>query len=224
MGFQELDLLSELLDDPGKFDSQGKAHELLQEYFSGKPIETLRPLLTHDNVCARRSGAFILSELGTEGSDLILDVVPLISDSDLHIQWYAIESVMACSTSSNFGQFINIVRELENPNSSICRLAMRLVSNANQSQIEAGIRSIETLHAHHDIHKRGLQLLLNRQTVGTVDIIAALTTHDDLLQKYGAIAAKRCMSQSPELIQRATRSEDEFVSRFAQEALEDGDT
>ena len=213
-------LIGELLDDPEKFDSQGKAYELLQEYFKGKPVDTLRPLLSHKSVFARRSAAFIVSELGADGSSLVADVVPLISDSDLHIQWYALESVMVSSSNGYPNQFINVLRELENSNSSICHLAMRLVSNANNSQIEAGLRLVDELRPNQVAHQKGLSVLANLTEGGSVEVIELLNDTDDLIQKYGAVITKRRLAQSPELIQHEMKSKNEFVSRFAEEAVE----
>ncbi len=217
---QGMDLLSELLDDPEAFDSRGKAYELLQEYFKGKPLGTLRPLLKHENVCVRRSAAFIVAELGTAGSGLVLDVVPLISDSDLHIQWYALESVMVASDCGYLDQFIHVVRKLETSNSSLCYLLMRLVSNASRAQIEASIRCVDKLKRNKIAHKRGLTTLLKWHTVSNDQVIEMLSDPNELINRYGAIVAKRCMERSPELIQHAADSENEVVSQFARESVE----
>ncbi len=218
--FHNSELLQELRDDPEKFDSDGKAYDLLQEYFHGKPIETLRPFLKHGNVAARRSAAFVVSELGSQGSGLLLDVVSLIGDEDLHIQWYALESVAVCSANADFEQFVNVVRESENPNSSICRLALRLMANANQSQITACIRSIEKLKPHDIEHHRGLELLLRWNTAGPAEVVALLDSPSNLLKEYGAIVAKKRLSDCPELIRHARVSDTEVISTFAEEALQ----
>jgi len=216
-------LVRELLRDPRGFDSKGKAHELLQEYFQGKSLETLRPLLKHDNAHVRRSAAFIVSELGKTASCLIYDIAPLVSDSDTHIQWYAIESIMACTNVGNYEYFIVIVEALDDPNSSICRLAMRLAARANIFQIEAAIRNIGRLRAHQKVHEQGLRAMLEWEALSDAEIIALLNDHNDLLRKYGAMISNRRMTRSTTLIQLATQSEDECMACFAKEALANND-
>lgn len=215
-------LLQQLRDDPDKFDSDGKAYELLQEYFHGLPVDTLRPFLKHKNVAARRSAAFIAAELGHQGSSLIFDVVPLIRDEDLHIRcrWDALEAVTVYSESENCEQFVNVVRELENPNDSFSGETMRLVANANPSQVAGAMRSIEASKPHDIDHQRGLELLLRWKTASPAEVVALLDSPSRLLRQYGAIVAKKRLDDCPELIQHARKSDTEIISKFAEEALQ----
>lgn len=212
-------LISDLIDSPSLFFAEGRAYELLQEYFEGKPLETLRPLLRHSNVYVRRVAAYIVSELGSAASILTEDIAPLSADADEHVQWCAIESLMACSCHANFECFIDVVRQLESPKPFIRQLSMRLVSNANELQLNAAIQSVEKLKSHRHEHLLGLTALLNSRQQDTACIMNLLNNKDGLLIKYGVIAAKRLADKLPDLIQNAVASEKEDVARFASELL-----
>jgi hypothetical protein len=213
-------LLRRLLENPEQFESCGEGNALLKEHFNGAPVGLLAPLLRHNNVSVRGTAMFVANELGAHASELIDEVIPLINDSDAHIQWDALESVMVCSTGVHADKFVHVVRELENCNSSICRLAMRLVSNASVSQIETGIRLAKTLDSNQAVHERGMQAIRDWMQINNGEVIEMLNAENDLTKKYGAIVAKRRIDQSPELIQHAANNENNLVSRFAKEAFE----
>lgn len=218
---QHTSLLQELEDNPEKFEADGKAYDLLQEYFQGLPLETLRPFLKHENAAARCSAAFIAAELGVGASSLIFDVVPLIRDEDLPPRYRsdALDAVMVCSARENFEQFVHVVRELEDCYPSV----MRLVANANPSQILAAIRCVDALKPHDIDHQQGLELLLRWNTASSAEVIALLDSPSTLLRKYAAIVAKKRFADCPELIQHAKANDSKAVSTFAEEVLEDSE-
>jgi len=212
-------LINELLADPVDFDRRGTAYQLLQAYFHGLPVETLRPLLLHRNGLVRRAAMFVASELGHGARALIHDVVPLIRDLDPHIRWYAIESVMASSSSgADADQFGYVIQELENEDDSMRRLAMRLVSNANQTQIEVCSQRCGPIGSG-ALHEQGLLILLKGDSVDRNDVLRMLGAPDPLTRKYGAIAAKRLFNKCPQLLKDAALSTDHDVNRFSIEAL-----
>ena len=112
-------LIGELLRNPVDFDSQGRAYQLLQDYFVGLSVETLSPLLLHQDGCVRRSAIFVASELGGRVQQIIDHIVPLVHDPDPRIAWDAMESVMLCSNGAKVEYFAVIVRELENESGSL---------------------------------------------------------------------------------------------------------
>lgn len=213
-------LISELLTDPAKFYKQGKAYQLLQEYFHGLPLDTLQPLLGHSNGNVRGAAIFVASELGDKAKSLIQEIALLINDSDKKIQWDALESVMVCSTGTDVEKFLFVIKELENNDDSICRLAMRLVSNADLSQLEAGFKLSHTLSHSGKLHEQGLSVLLKGNSVTEAEIILMLKNPEPLNRIYGAIAAKRLFRHHPKFLEFAASSLDSNISRFSSEALE----
>ncbi|MFA6095082.1 MAG: hypothetical protein WC757_04335 [Candidatus Paceibacterota bacterium] len=213
-------LISELLANPDKFYKQGKAYKLLQEYFHGLPLATLKPLLSHSSGNVRGTAVFVASELGDKAKCLIQEVIPLINDPDKKIQWGALESVMVCSTGTDVEKFIFVVKGLESNDNSICRLAMRLISNAVLSQLEAGFKLSYTLSPFSKQHEHGLSVLLRGNSISEADIISMLKNPEPLNRVYGAIAAKRLFRHYPNLLEIASSSLDSKISRFSSEALE----
>ena len=65
MSHEPNQLIEAMLADPIAFEEQGRANELLKHYFSGFPLDTLRPLLRSENVAVQRNASFIASELGS---------------------------------------------------------------------------------------------------------------------------------------------------------------
>jgi hypothetical protein len=213
-------LISELLADPAKFYKQGKAYQLLQEYFHGLPLDTLQPLLRHSNGNVRGAAVFVVSELGDKAKSLIQEIALLINDPDKKIRWDALESVMVCSTGTNIEKFLLVIKELENNDDSLCRLAMRLVSNADPLQLEAGFRLSDTLNFSGELHKQGLSVLLKGNSITESEITLMLKNSERLIRIYGAIAAKRSFGHQPKFLELAASSLDSGVSRFSAEALE----
>jgi hypothetical protein len=213
-------LISELLADPARFYKQGKAYQLLQEYFHGLPVDTLQPLLSHSNGNVRGAAVFVASELGDKAKSLIQEIALLINDPDKKIQWDALESVMVCSTGTNVETFLFVIKELENNDDSLRRLAMRLVSNADPSQLEAGFKLSHTLSPSGKLHKQGLSVLLKGNSITESEITLMLKNPEHLIRIYGAIAAKRSFGHHPKFLELAASSLDSDISRFSAEALE----
>ena len=95
-------LIDELLTDSARFNELGKSYELLQEYFEGFPLNTLRALLSNEDYMVKRAAIWIVAELGEAANELINDVIPLLNYNDRYIKYYAIESIMVFSSSVNF--------------------------------------------------------------------------------------------------------------------------
>src|SRR5687767_5767707 len=106
-------LIQELLANSTRFHQCGKAYELLQEYFNGLSLDTLRPLLANNNRMVRRAALWVTSELGVGGRSLIHDVIPLLNDDDRYVQYHVLEIIMVCSFAENVDEFVHVVRSLE---------------------------------------------------------------------------------------------------------------
>jgi hypothetical protein len=216
--YSQVKLIGELLADPENFNSSGKAYQLLQRYFRGSPVDTLRPLLIHRNAFVRRAAIFVVSELGSVASELLNEVVPLIRDPDPYIRCYSLESVMVCSCGQHVGAFVNVVRELESHDDWMRLLAMRLTSNATLSQLEAGSKLSDLLGRSSALHREGLSVLVDGDSVHEPNVMRMIEAQFSLTRKYAAIAAKRLLSTRPWMLEAAISSPDPDVSRFSIEA------
>src|SRR5947209_7036251 len=89
-------LLRDLQDDPGKSFDQGRAYDLLQAYFHGFPLDTLRPFLKSESLPARKAAAFVVSELGGQARELVDDVISLLGSHDRYLCYHALEVLSVC--------------------------------------------------------------------------------------------------------------------------------
>jgi hypothetical protein len=208
-------LIKEMLSD-----EQGAAYQLLQHYFSGLPIESLTPLLCHKNSYVRKGAMFIASELGEKVQILIDSIAPLVHDLDKHTAWYAMESILLCASGAYSDRFIAVVGELDNNAEPLRRLAMRLISKGNRSQLEGAKRRCEELGDSASIHEECLQTLIDGDRVESNAVRQMLDSNNQLVRFYGAIAANRLRWVYPELLDYAASNTNPDVKRFATEALE----
>ena len=151
------------------------------------------------------------SELGDKAKILVREITPLVRGLDPHTQWCALESIMVCSYGEDAGAFAAVLQALEDELDSIRQLAMRLISNASLEQLEAGLKECLKLGLNGEVHAKGLGGLLSEK----VDVISHMINDPDLLMnKYGAISAKRMFQLHPQLLERASGHPDPDVRRF----------
>jgi hypothetical protein len=217
-------LIDELLADPAKFIEQGKPEELFQAYSRGwYPLHTLHPLLASENHLVRHEAAWIASELGRWGCPLLHHVIPLIDSGDRYLKYQALNVAILCSVGNNVKEFVHVARCLDDSDEVIRVLAMRFVTNADQSQLQAGLIAAGGDGALGIAHRTGLERLSKYDALELEDVEVMLADRDPLTRRYGAIAAKRLMKKWPELIDAAATVPDQDVSRFAREAIEDAE-
>ena len=218
--FMSSALIDDLLGDPSRFDKQGRAYDLLQNYFRGYPVETLRPLLANKDQLIQRAAVWIVSELGKDGCSLLDAVIPLIDSHDRYIKYHALEIAIVCSVDGKVDRFAHVARSLESSDEEIRILAMRLISVADQCQLEAGARVAGASPAFNDMHKRGLLHLCASNRLDGNQVLQMINDANPLVRRYGAIAARRLFETFPDLISTATESADPDISRFAKETLD----
>jgi hypothetical protein len=137
-------LIDEMLANPRKFDDEGRAHDLLQHYFAGFPLETLRPLLRSNDRFVQRSASFIASELGIKSVGLVDDVIPLLRSTDVHVQYYAAEVLAVCCHGESAEKYRHIIELLEAPHEGLRELVRDLMGRADPSQRDVIRRYFES--------------------------------------------------------------------------------
>jgi hypothetical protein len=212
-------LIRDLLADPRKFDSDGRAYDLLQAYFSGLPLETLRPLLKNDEALVQRAAVFVASELGSQARDLVDDVIPLVQANDRYLQYHAMEIIAVCCEGELSGNFVHVVRALESQDDVLRALAMLLVSNANTSQLEAARQYFDAAGSNHRTHASGLHALVQAHRLDPAIVASMMQDADPLTRRYGAIAARRLLPEFPYLFTAAESSNDLAVREFYRDVV-----
>lgn len=211
-------LIAELLADPAQFKREGRGYQLLEEYFSGLPVETLRPLLRHENALVRHAALWVASELGEQSCVLLDDATPLIAGNDRFQSYHALEVAAVCAIGPQVDRFVKVVEGLESSDGVIRSLTMRLMSHADQSQLEAAAVALQDDSACADARFQGLKLLASGQRVEPEEVKSMLASENELARCYGAIAAKRLREKYPALLEFAAGISDASVSKFANDA------
>lgn len=201
-------LIAELLANPHKFHKLGQASALLHQYFEGFPVETLRPLLASDDEFVQASAAYIASELGREARSLVDDVIPLLHSPYHEIVWHAMDVLIVCCKGEHAEKLAHLARMLEVDEQSYRLQAMFLMANASVGALEAALRVFESPDTCHETHARGFRMLIGKDQIEPA-VISAIRAPDPLLRRYGAIAAKRCFGEFPNLIVETASSDDD---------------
>lgn len=207
-------LIAELLSDPARFKREGRAYQLLEEYYSGLPVETLRPLLRHDDAMVRHAALWVTAELGQQACVLLDDAIPHIKSEDRFQSYHALEIVAVCAVGAQVERFIRIVAGLESGDSVIRGLAMRLMARADDSQLQAGAAAADDGGVGVDAHVRGLKLLAAIEAADPVEVQRFLVSDNEMDRCYGAIAAKRLCNRHPELLKLAETVPDATMRKF----------
>lgn len=204
-------LIRELLAEPRYFADSGRGYKLLQTYFKGAPLDTLRPLLRSQELLVQRVAASVVSELGAQGSELLDEVLPLMDSGDRSLTFDAMESVAVCATGVKAPEYLRVVTKLGDPDQAVRWLSMFLMSNAEASQLEAARARVE--EGADREHRQGLQLLLDA-SVSDEEVLAFIHSDQPLRRRYGAVAAGRLYEKSPRLIDEAEAVADDDVVSF----------
>jgi hypothetical protein len=213
-------LIASLLANPKKFDDSGNAYELLQEYFAGYPISSLRELLRSEISLVQKSAIFVAAELGRAAKELLDDIVPFLAAEGRFFRYHALEIIAACATGEDAQKFQHVILALEGDDQILRGLAMRLAARVDQSAISAvfqlaggGVPALQ-------IHSSGLSLLMSDAPTAE-RIRKFIRSETPLMRRYGAIAARRTCSSHPEFMADVATSDDAELGKFYQDTQEE---
>jgi HEAT repeat protein len=208
------ELLRELRADSKGFVERGRGYALLQQFFGGESIESLRELLRSDDVFVQRTAMFVASELGSRARPLLADVCPLLQSKDVHVAFNVLEVIAVCAVDCDMPYYEHIVLCLDNIDKVLRKLAMYLMSRAEESLL-VGVRdAMLSNRSLTDKHIFGFDILIGN--AADPQTIKALLFDDDVLRRsYAAIAARRSAGKWPELMDAVKASDDPVLSGFA---------
>lgn len=212
-------LLIKLLKHPDEFEKNGDSINLLQNYFEGFSIFTLKPLLKNSNYIVRETAIWILSELSDKAYPLISNVIKLLEENDRRLTYGILEIIMCNSSSEDSIYFIHIVNNLYNQDFIIKKLSMFLLSNANDYQLRSCIKHKNLIKQSVFENIRGIKKILEVENSNENDILSMLK-EDNILKIYAAICASKTIGKFPNLIKEGIKSNNSLISRFCTERLE----
>jgi len=210
MGYK---LIDELKSNPLKCGEEGKTYELLQMYFSGFPLNTLYPLLSHEDSIVRRGAIWIVSELGIEGQKFLDDALKLIYDEDGHTRSYAFDVIVACSEGDRLDEFFKIIPFLENETTKF--IIMRLLSNVPDDKLRRASEYFGEKNSYNKLHKEGLLLLSEIRKLSYEQILSMVDSSESLTRKYGMIAIQKLVCVLEQFVYKSMESTDPDISEFS---------
>ena len=213
------ELIRELLADPLEFNERGSAYGLLQAYFAGFPVETLRPLLRSGDPLIQRAAVFVASELGDQARPLVDDVIPLMESGDRYLQYNAMEITAVCCDGEQAGKFAHVVLQLGNDDPVLRVLAMRLMSKADVAQLAAAGQRLACGKGVHSAHEIGLRALTAEDNADSGVVAQMIHASEPLLRRYGAIVAKRLLRKLPVFMNEVASSDDPDLQAFNRDTL-----
>lgn len=177
-------LIADLQNDPERFYKNKQSLGLLQEFYHGFPISTLRPLLHSENQIIKRESVWITSEL-VNAEELMDDVFMLLDDDDDYVVFYAAEVVARFYR--NINEFSKVFKLLEHSEQSVVDSAMNLISRFSKPELQWAYEYFVQTGEHN--HEQGLWLLLHYDEIGKEEIQQLINGSNSVVSKYSQICA-----------------------------------
>jgi hypothetical protein len=216
MTIDATEMIDELLDNPQKFNDDGRAYQLLQLYFRGAPIDTLRPLLAHEEPLVRRAALFVTSELGSAAGALSEVVAVLIGSGDRYESYHSIEIVSVCARDERVYLFAHVVKALGHNDPVIRSLAVRMILRAEESQLSGALQALLVAGNGSELYPRGLAMLLEVDERSTEEVASWVRAEESVARTFGVLAVCRRSVRDDGLVELVSTSADvklrEYVS------------
>ncbi len=208
------ELIEQLKENPATFK---KAYQLLEAYFHGFPIDTLRPLFHEDDINIRQIAMWITSELGRNAVSLKEEVALQLNDEDYYIRHCARDSIVCYA----FSEYIDeIFSFLEHDHEKDRSLTMHLISGFSVETLTEAYMYFREDDTRNISHEKGLNLLININELIPSQILDGLYCDDALIRKYSIIAAEKLYKKYPYIINEAINHQDLDISKYSKNRME----
>lgn len=192
------------------------ANELLKEFFSGYPVENLRPLLASEEESVVKAAAWLFSELGREAAPIFDAVVPLLAHESKYVRFFSIDVVLVCGADREGKAIARAIALLLDAEDAVRWKSLVFIAKASRDQLAASL-----------VHQQSQEL--QRLTSWLLDVEnseshmehvrTALANEHALHRLFASAAAVRLYLVSPVLLKVAAESPDREVASFASEQL-----
>lgn len=208
----------QLVDRISRGDDGALANELLSEFFSGHPIEDLKPLLASSDERVVKTAAWLASELGEKASRIIDSITPLLHSPSKQARFFAIDAVLVCATQQQAAAIADAIALLVDAEPAVRWKAAGFVAKASLGQLAASV-------GYQEIPELSTMTAWAIRLDATVtedmsDVLRKLTDDRPSIRLFAAAAAARLIAVAPELLQQAAASQDAEVASFASEFIE----
>lgn len=196
--------------------SDTMAAELLDEFFSGYPVEKLRALLGNDNEAAVKAGAWIASELGDRVAPVMDDLARLLTHPSRYVRFFALDAVLGGATAEHGSALAAAVRSIEDQDKAVRWKALNFLARAGYDQLVASVADLRASKLGELVQ----WLLESDRTLNGALILERIEDADRLSRVFAAAAAARLARHDPLLLSRVATVPDPEVSSFAREQLD----
>jgi hypothetical protein len=189
--------IQDLLSNPEEFNERGGAYVLLQDYFSGLTLSSLKELICNENSDVRKAAIWIASELGEKSREILEEIVSKIDVGDRYFRYHALEVVLVCAQGPKIHHFIEITLALSWSDEVLRRLALRLMVRADMTQIVAAAAQVANDSRINDAHLDGLRLLTEHEKLSLTEFKKYLDASDKTTRLYASVKFVRDNLSSP---------------------------
>ena len=199
----------------GVDDAAHAANELLRELLRSGDMEPLRPLLHDDDDGVTETGAWIASEVGATGPQLVDDVVPLLRHRVPAVRFWAVDALASMTEAAHVERFAAVAELLDDPDPGVRWKLALVLARARTWQLRSAIDHAESRAG--DIAP--LEWLLSVRGADPREVTEHLSDADARWRLAAVAAAVRLRSTDSSPLQLATRSADPVVKRVARDSL-----
>lgn len=217
-------LIRKILADPAVADADGRLpDQLLMEVRKGYPCKHLRLLLSSPSDDAVKIGAWIASELGPDGAELVQAMARRLKHPLKAVRLYALDCVYLWATEKHGRELAGALRLLEDSDKGVRWKALDALLYATPDQLTAAIGYMERTDPE-SVHVSGLWWLIDLDEEERQEQIAEqLISETPMFRKYAAVAAAQAAEACPELLEKCSESDDPDLVEFATGVMVHGD-
>lgn len=211
------ELVHELVSDPKGRKSARRVQQLLEEYYRGVPLDSLRMLIHSQDETLQGDAAWIGSELPYSGRELLNDMTKLLSSGGRRARFYAIECIQLWSLPAvDAGPLSRAIGLVMDEDPAVRWKALCFLATADLEQLKAAARFL----GEHESDCPYLASLrwLSQQETSASQVMDRIGSDDLYERRFAVVAAARLKDR--ELIALATKSADVEAAQFAKDMLE----
>jgi len=214
-------LMDRIITSPESPDAGRLTNDLLTQFHRGFPLENIRRLLSSPNQDLVGIAVWIASELGPKGKPILGDIAPLLAHPSKRIRFFAVDCVLTWAGPPNAVELGSTIKLLNDPEQAVRWKVMQFLSRATKDQLQSGLSYLEIMEPQSRT-VAGLRWLLSSSSTNPDVVMAALQAQDDLMRKYGAVAAVRISTTKSEPLRYAASLADPDVKDFADSSIAGG--
>ncbi len=201
-------------DFPGE---EGKAaNDLLRQVLRGYPAQNLSRLIHSENSKAVESGAFVVSELGAQASQILDEVDFLLSHPSRNARFDALDAALVGASDEHAAVLAKAIMLVADPDQAVRWKALQFLARSSRDQLAAAAPSLADQH----VADLVTWLMAMGNDGGNLpEILSRLHDSDKTTRMFAAAAAARVAATDRRGIEQAAASGDPEIRSFAESVI-----